>query len=192
MDYRGGEMMEHKQIKEQLAINFKDLILEYPFEKITIKMITDRVGVIRPTFYNHFADKYELLEWICYKDIFESLEVLTDSKMPKEAVKLLFVKLEQQKNFYIQIAKVKGQNSFEQIFCQQLQSLFERSFELKNKSTNITHPFFTSTMITKYYAQGLTFLILEWLEQGGEVCADEMAKYYYRIASHSLEDLLLK
>ena len=47
-----------------LAESFKELALKHPIEKITIKEITDKAGVIRPTFYNHFQDKYELLEWI--------------------------------------------------------------------------------------------------------------------------------
>ena len=45
-----------------LAESFKELAKKHPIEKITIKEITDLAGVIRPTFYNHFQDKYELLE----------------------------------------------------------------------------------------------------------------------------------
>ena len=45
-----------------LAKSFKELVAKTPIEKITIKQITDKAGVIRPTFYNHFQDKYELLE----------------------------------------------------------------------------------------------------------------------------------
>ena len=47
-----------------LAESLKELTIKQPIEKITIKEITDKAGVIRPTFYNHFQDKYELLEWI--------------------------------------------------------------------------------------------------------------------------------
>ena len=47
-----------------LAESFKELASRHPIEKITIKDITDKAGVIRPTFYNHFQDKYELIEWI--------------------------------------------------------------------------------------------------------------------------------
>lgn len=49
-----------------LAESFKELAKKHPIEKITIKEITDLAGVIRPTFYNHFQDKYELLEWNHY------------------------------------------------------------------------------------------------------------------------------
>ena len=47
-----------------LADSIKALVLTKPVEKITIKEITDRAGVIRPTFFNHIKEKYELLEWI--------------------------------------------------------------------------------------------------------------------------------
>ena len=36
-----------------LAESFKKLASRHPIEKITIKDITDKAGVIRPTFYNH-------------------------------------------------------------------------------------------------------------------------------------------
>ena len=52
-----------------LAESFKELTLKQPIEKITIKEITDKAGVIRPTFYNHFQDKYELIEWIIISQI---------------------------------------------------------------------------------------------------------------------------
>ena len=52
-----------------LADSFKELAQIKPVEKITIKEITDKAGVIRPTFYNHFQDKYELLEWIIREEI---------------------------------------------------------------------------------------------------------------------------
>ena len=52
-----------------LAESLKELAATRPIDKITIKEITDRAGVIRPTFYNHFQDKYELLEWIVENEL---------------------------------------------------------------------------------------------------------------------------
>ena len=59
-----------------LAESFKELAKKHPIEKITIKEITDLAGVIRPTFYNHFQDKYELLEWIITTDLLDPIEPL--------------------------------------------------------------------------------------------------------------------
>ena len=56
-------------VDQNLAESFKQLVLKMPIEKITIKDITDGAGVIRPTFYNHFQDKYDLLEWIVKNEL---------------------------------------------------------------------------------------------------------------------------
>lgn len=52
----------------------------HPFEKITIKMITDEAGVIRPTFYNYFCDKYEVVEWIFNEYIIEKVRAMFEQK----------------------------------------------------------------------------------------------------------------
>ena len=44
--------------KRLIADGFKALMLRYPFEKISIMMITNEAGIRRPSFYNHFQDKY--------------------------------------------------------------------------------------------------------------------------------------
>ena len=61
-----------------LAESLKELTIKQPIEKITIKEITDKAGVIRPTFYNHFQDKYELLEWIIRTELLEPVKPLND------------------------------------------------------------------------------------------------------------------
>ena len=52
-------MRHRNNVDRLLAESFKELACTTPIDKITIKEITDKAGVIRPTFYNHFQDKYE-------------------------------------------------------------------------------------------------------------------------------------
>ena len=63
----------HNEVDRKLADSLKKLAASHPIEKITIKDITDEAGVIRPTFYNHFQDKYELLEWIIGVDLLQPI-----------------------------------------------------------------------------------------------------------------------
>ena len=75
-------MEDKKELtKDLLTASFRELVLQIPFEKITIKMITDGAGVIRPTFYKHFQDKYEVLEWILKTEIKDKIQVLIDNNM---------------------------------------------------------------------------------------------------------------
>ena len=94
-----------------LAESFKELALKQPIEKITIKEITDKAGVIRPTFYNHFQDKYDLLEWIIDKELLEPVEPLIQNGMINEALVLLFGSIERDKEFYTRASRLEGQNS---------------------------------------------------------------------------------
>ena len=50
---------EKVTMKDLLSEGLYILMQQKPFEKITIKQICDKTGVIRGTFYNHFMDKYE-------------------------------------------------------------------------------------------------------------------------------------
>ena len=86
--------------KDLLALSFKELIMKMPFEKITVKMITDGADVIRPTFYKHFQDKYEIIEYILKKEIKDKIRVLIENDMEDDLLRLLFTCLSKDKEFY--------------------------------------------------------------------------------------------
>lgn len=72
-----------------LAESLIELSVKKPIDKITIKEITDKAGVIRPTFYNHFQDKYELIEWIIKTELLEPIKPLLNAGMIFEAIVLM-------------------------------------------------------------------------------------------------------
>ena len=106
---------EKKDVEQALAESLKELVLKMPFEKITIKKITDGAGVIRVTFYNHFQDKYDLLGYIVQKEILEPVGILLGNNMYKEALTLIFANLRKDSAFYEKAVRIEGQNSFEEI-----------------------------------------------------------------------------
>ena len=62
-------MAESVLTKKVIAYGFKAVMEKKSFEKITITDITDYCGLNRQTFYYHFQDKYDLLNWILYNEI---------------------------------------------------------------------------------------------------------------------------
>lgn len=177
--------------KVMLSESFKKLMLNHSFDKITIKMITDEASLIRPSFYNHFADKYEMLEWICFKDIFEGAKLLISNKMYPEAINFIFTSIENHKDFYIKAVKVQGQNSFEDIFTRGLLNIFDEFFSAYDKDNLIFGDVLTTNDISKYYSKGLTYYICTWLEKGVQVPASVICQKYLVLVSTSLEDLVL-
>ena len=54
--------------KKRIAKAFKQLLEEMEFDKISIVDIMELAQIRRQTFYNHFLDKYQLLDWIFEND----------------------------------------------------------------------------------------------------------------------------
>ena len=59
--------------KRALEASLKKLLLEKPLHKITVSDITDDCGINRMTFYYHFKDIYDLVEWSCEEDASRAL-----------------------------------------------------------------------------------------------------------------------
>ena len=58
-----GDIHEIKA-KYKIIISMIDLLEDYPFEQISIKMICAKCKINRSTFYDNFQDKYDLLSTI--------------------------------------------------------------------------------------------------------------------------------
>ena len=67
-------MADSNITKNALATALKELMKEKPFEKISISDICDSCGMNRKSFYYHFKDKYDLVNWIFYVDFIGKMD----------------------------------------------------------------------------------------------------------------------
>jgi probable dihydroxyacetone kinase regulator len=65
--------MMSQTTKKALEESLKHLLLEKPLDKVTISDIAEDCGINRMTFYYHFKDIYDLVEWSCYEDAARAL-----------------------------------------------------------------------------------------------------------------------
>ena len=56
-------MPRSNQTKQLLAQSLQELMATAPLEKISVNDIVDHANVGRNTFYYHFEDKYDLVNW---------------------------------------------------------------------------------------------------------------------------------
>ncbi|MEG0962195.1 MAG: TetR/AcrR family transcriptional regulator C-terminal domain-containing protein [Lachnospiraceae bacterium] len=182
------------QVKETidvlLAESFKELVCQRPIEKITIKEITDKAGVIRPTFYNHFQDKYELLEWIIRVQIIEPIQPLIFAGMIDEALMLLFTTVEKEKEFYTRAVHLEGQNSFASITKRCIEDVLLSVIRGNPNPINKQHPWLTPENIAEYYAQSMCFVVINWIKSGMSIEPREITDMYNYIITRSMSDVL--
>lgn len=184
-------MEERKELtRELLTSAFKELMQQMPFEKITIKMITDKAGVIRPTFYKHFQDKYEVLEWILQKDITDKIQVLIDNDMEDGLFLLLCHCLDKDRKFYKRAYEITGQNSFESMMQDFLYRLL---LQLLDKYP-LKHPEklgrLSKESIARIYMYGLADSIKYWILENTYPSAEELNEAYQYLMKHSILDIV--
>ena len=173
-----------------LAESFKELALKQPIEKITIKEITDKAGVIRPTFYNHFQDKYDLLEWIIDKELLEPVEPLIQNGMINEALVLLFGGIERDKEFYTKASRLEGQNSFGSITQSCVERVLLKVIKGQAEGRKNRYVWLTPERIAEYYAQSMCYVVITWIKSGMKISSRELAEIYNYMIKRSMMDIL--
>lgn len=120
-------MAESSITKNALADALKGLMMEKNFEKISVSDICDRCNMNRKSFYYHFRDKYDLLNWIFYIGFMEHIkfddfeELFDEDETGKrydiwELIEELAVYFYSEKEFYRRALMIEGQNSFKDYF----------------------------------------------------------------------------
>ena len=180
----------HNEVDRKLADSLKKLAASHPIEKITIKDITDEAGVIRPTFYNHFQDKYELLEWIIGVDLLQPIFPLLQHGMTTAAMVLLFSNIERERDFYTRVVKLEGPVTFHDIAQRGVKKLLLELIEERMTGKTPKHEWLTPDVVAAYYAQSMCFITESWVRQGMPYGPQEMAEAYQYMITRSMEDII--
>ena len=177
-------------VDQRLSESFKQLILKMPIEKITIKDITDGAGVIRPTFYNHFQDKYDLLEWIVKHELLGPLFPQLKQGRLEDALVLIFTNALKMKEFCIRAAKMEWQNFFESIVRKCIWEMLFGYISTRCEDRTFPYPWMTPEIVAEYYAQSLTFVVMTWIRKDMVISSEEMATVYQYIIHRSMDEML--
>jgi len=113
---KGGAVMADANItKQALASSLRELMEEVPFDKINVAQICERCGMNRKSFYYHFKDKYDLVNWIFDTEFISlaSASLSSDSYQEQwDFIERACCYFYDNRDFYRKALQIKGQNSF--------------------------------------------------------------------------------
>ena len=164
-----------------LAESLKELAATKPIEKITIKEITDKAGVIRPTFYNHFQDKYELLEWITVNELFTPVDPLLSNGMLKEGITFILTTMEREKEFYKRATQLEGQNSFNEIYTRCVRNALLKYINVENLASIADYKWLNKELVAEFLAHSVSWVTIQWIKKGMNVPVEELTDIYIKI-----------
>lgn len=108
-------MADSNITKKALAAALKELMEEKHFEKINVGDICEKCEMNRKSFYYHFKDKYDLVNWIFdveFIAVAREQEYKDPWKLMIEMCNYFYENL----SFYRKVLCIKGQNSFSDHF----------------------------------------------------------------------------
>lgn len=82
-------MADSNITKRALASALRELMEEVPFDKIQVTHICERCNMNRKSFYYHFRDKYDLLNWIFDTEMISMIRNYTGKEPLEQYVEIL-------------------------------------------------------------------------------------------------------
>ena len=152
--------------KKALAESMKNLMEEIPFQKITISAICDGRGMNRKSFYYHFKDKYDLVNWI-FDTEFMHRYTQIQYDVPLHFFEDLCLYLEKNRSFYRKAFQISGQNAFSDHFVEMLLPIIEQ--ELTPLLGNQMDSFYRT-----FYSDAILIMIKRWILSADHIPADEL------------------
>ena len=89
--------------KRAMEAALKKLLLEKPLTKITVSDITEECGMNRMTFYYHFKDIYDLVEWSCLEDAKHALDEKKTYETWQQGLLQIFEAVKENKPFILNV-----------------------------------------------------------------------------------------
>ncbi len=88
--------------KLKLAKTLKELMNEKPLRKITVQDIMTRSHMTRQSFYYHFQDIYDVVEWICQHELIDQMDYHEDDTFESWMTRFI-ITINDDRNFYRKI-----------------------------------------------------------------------------------------
>ena len=148
--------------KRALEQSLKNLLLKKPLTKITVSDITDDCGINRMTFYYHFKDIYDLVEWSCLEDAKRALDEKKTYDTWQQGLLQIFKAVQENKSFILNVYRCVHREQVEKY----LQALVDQLLlnVINVEAAGITVRDEDKQFIAQVYSYMFIGLMLDWIK----------------------------
>ena len=155
-------MQERDTAKLKLSQSIENLLLLTSIDNITVKDIVDHCDVSRQTFYRHFKDKYDLVNWTFYRLFSDIMIKLNKSDTWDQAMLKMLEEIKEKEGFFVNAYNCDHQNSFSEFEIKSVITLYEK----------LTHKYYLEVMdhqiqfLLEMYCIGIVEMTAKWVRNG--------------------------
>lgn len=150
--------------KLALEASLKKLLLHKPIDKITINDLTSDCGVSRMSFYYHFKDIYDLVEWACVEDGKRALQDKKTYDTWREGLQQIFEAVLENKPFILNVYNAVSRKKIENYLNRLTYGLIESVVEEKCAGIDLAKE--DKAFIAEFYKYSFVGIMLDWIDRG--------------------------
>ena len=138
-----------------------------------ITNITEECGVNRQTFYYHFKDIYDLVEWSCIEDASRALQGKKTYDAWQEGLQQIFEAVLENKPFILNVYRSVKREQVENYLYSLTYQLIEGVVEEQSKNLMVTEE--QKKFIADFYKYSFVGVMLDWIKRGMKEAPEEIA-----------------
>ena len=147
--------------KRALEASLKNLLLKKPLDKITINDIAEDCGINRMTFYYHFKDIYDLVEWVCIEDATKALEGKKTYETWQQGFLQIFEAVRDNKPFVMNVYRSVSREQIETYLYKLVYKLLRDVVEEETEAVGVSDD--DKEFIANFYNFAFVGLMLDWI-----------------------------
>ncbi len=150
--------------KRALEASLKRMLLQKPLDKITISDIAEDCGINRMTFYYHFKDIYDLVEWTCIEDAAKALDGKKTYDTWQQGFLQIFQAVSENKPFILNVYHSVSREQIELYLYKLTYHLLIGVVEEKAAGIEVREE--DKKFIADFYKYAFVGLMLDWIKNG--------------------------
>ena len=162
--------------KKKIADCVRQLMKRKEISKITIGDIMEATGMSRQSFYYHFKDIYDLVEWSCLEDATRALAGKKTYSTWIEGLLQIFEVVYENKPFIMNAYRCISREQIENFLFQLTSDLIMGVVKEQEQAANTTIPDKDKRFIADFYKYSFVGIMLDWIKQGMKEDYEEIAR----------------
>ena len=164
--------------KRTLSETLKKILQEKSLDKVTVVDIVEASAINRQTFYYHFKDIYDLVEWSCLEDATQALQGKKTYETWQEGLQQIFEAVLENKPFIMNVYHSVSREQIETYLFHLTHDLLYGVVQEKAKGTGISEA--DQSFIADFYKYSFTGVMLDWIKDGMKVDYHMIAEKMHR------------
>lgn len=147
-------------MKNMIAETFFGMTKEKNIDKITVKELVERCQISRQTFYYHFQDIWEVLEWSMDRVFQEALDRTLEAETPEAGIEV-FVSMAVERHGMIErLLNSQRREHVEQLFVHGVETYLRKLMQYKAPDTGLSYS--DTEVALHFYSYGIVGLMMDY------------------------------